>query len=66
MNLNHPLIAYSWGNLFSVAVTYYFGSVGDFITSPSKGDLVISSAKILLGSGPCYFKSFNKSSSFAI
>lgn len=51
-------MAYSNGNLLSVTVTYYFGSVGVFETCPSRGDLVWRSAFTVNGSGPYDLSSF--------
>ena len=45
-------MAYSNGNLLSVTVTYYLGSVGVFVAYPSRGDLVCRSALTVNGSGP--------------
>lgn len=54
-NLNHPLIAYSNGNLGSLTFITCLGSVGVFVTSFSTNAYVTASGPLILGSAPWDF-----------
>ena len=63
--MNHPLMAYSWGNLLSVTIDTFFSSVG-VLDSNTPSDFYIKSFTYTDGSAPYVSKILAKSSDFVM